>query len=66
MVRSSRENKLQFRRVNLIQKLDDGPKKFINIVEYVTCKRCLEMTEKPEVNPQVLGERATIVSEETR
>jgi hypothetical protein len=43
------KNKLQFRGMNLVQKLDDCLKKLIGIIEYTTCKRCLDMAEKPEV-----------------
>jgi hypothetical protein len=35
--------------MNLIQKLGDHFKKLINIIEYATCKRCLDITERPEV-----------------
>jgi hypothetical protein len=40
---------MHFRGLNLIQKLDDRLKKLINITEYTTYKRWLDMTEKPEV-----------------
>jgi hypothetical protein len=43
------ENKEQFRGLNLIQKLDDRLKKFIDMIEDTTCKRCFNMAEKPEV-----------------
>jgi hypothetical protein len=42
-------NELQFKGLNLIQKLDDRVKKLINIIEFTTCKRCFDMGEKPEV-----------------
>jgi hypothetical protein len=43
------QNKPQFRGRNLIHKLDDCRKRLINIIEYTTCKRGLDMAEKPEV-----------------
>jgi hypothetical protein len=43
------KNKLQFRGLNFIQKLDDGLKKLINISECTIFKKCIDMTEKPEV-----------------
>jgi hypothetical protein len=42
------KNKLQFRGLNFISKLDECLKKLINLIEYTTCMRCLDMTEKPE------------------
>jgi hypothetical protein len=41
------KNMLQFRGVNLHQKLYDCLKKLINIIEYMTCKRYLDITKKP-------------------
>jgi hypothetical protein len=43
------KNKLQFRGPNLVQKRNDRLKKLIGIIEYTTCKRCIDMAEKPEV-----------------
>jgi hypothetical protein len=43
------KNKLQFRGLNLVQKLDDHLEKLIGIIEYTTFRRCLDMAEKPEV-----------------
>jgi hypothetical protein len=43
------KNKLQFRGPNRTQKLVDRPEKLIDITEYTTCKRCLDMTETPGV-----------------
>jgi hypothetical protein len=43
------KSKLQFRRPNLIHKLDERLMKLINVIEYTTCKRCFGMTEKPAV-----------------
>jgi hypothetical protein len=42
------KNKLQFRGLNLVQQLDDRLKKLIGTIECTTCKRFLDMTEKPE------------------
>jgi hypothetical protein len=43
------KNKLQFRGPNLVQKLDDWLKKLIQVIEYITYKRCPDRAEKPEV-----------------
>jgi hypothetical protein len=43
------KNKLQFRELNLVPKLDDRLNKLIGVIEHTTCKRCLDMAEKPEV-----------------
>jgi hypothetical protein len=51
------KNKLQFRGLNLVQKLDDPFKKLIGMIEYTTYKRCLDMAEKPEAG----GCQVTIV-----
>jgi hypothetical protein len=43
------KNRLHFRRPNVIQSPDDRLKKLINIIEDMTCKQCLDMAQKPEV-----------------
>jgi hypothetical protein len=43
------KNKLQFRRLNLIQKLDNRLMKLVGIIGYTTCKRYLDMGGRPEV-----------------
>jgi hypothetical protein len=43
------QNKPQFRGLNLIHKIDDRLKKFITVIEYAICKRCLDMAAKPKV-----------------
>jgi hypothetical protein len=43
------KNKLPFRVLNFNRKLLDCLEKFINIIAYTICKRCLDMAEKPEV-----------------
>jgi hypothetical protein len=43
------KNEMEFRGLNLVQKLDEHFKKLIGIIEYTTFKSCLDMAEKPEV-----------------
>jgi uncharacterized membrane protein len=43
------KNKLQSRGLNIIQKLDECLKNVISVIEYTTCKRSLDLAEKPEV-----------------
>jgi hypothetical protein len=46
---SSGENKLQFRKPNLIQKFDGPPKQRSDVIEYKTCKKRFDISEEPEV-----------------
>jgi hypothetical protein len=43
------ENRPQFRGLNLIHKLENRLKKLSDIIDYTTCKRYLDMTEKPQL-----------------
>jgi hypothetical protein len=49
LVRPSGEKQAAIRRAEFNSELDDCLKKPIDIIEYTTCKKCLEITEKPEV-----------------
>jgi hypothetical protein len=42
------KNKLQFRGLDLLPKLHDRLDKLVNIIEYTTCKKCLDTTAKSE------------------
>jgi hypothetical protein len=48
-VGSSGENNLQFTRPKVTQQLDNRLKKHIDIINYTTCKKFLDVAEKPGI-----------------